>query len=97
MCLKGRVCALRSVRPDAHARVNTHTRVRKHSRTHTRACARAQDKLQRGLEQYSEKQGKGFVCWRFLMTRSSVGDQGESDEGAARGDNEGGAEETGGE
>ena len=37
VCLKGRVCALRSVRPDAHARVITHTRVRKHSCTHTRA------------------------------------------------------------
>merc|ERR1712176_1553027 len=24
------------------------------------------DKLQRGLEKYSEKQGKGFICWRFI-------------------------------
>ena len=27
----------------------------------------SKDKLQRGLDAYSEKQGKGFVCWRFLL------------------------------
>ena len=26
--------------------------------------------LHRGLETYDEKQGKGFVCWRFLMNES---------------------------
>jgi len=26
--------------------------------------------LQRGLETYDEKQGKGFVCWRFLMNET---------------------------
>ena len=24
------------------------------------------EKLQRSLESYSEAQGKGFICWRFL-------------------------------
>lgn len=28
------------------------------------------DILQRGLETYDEKQGKGFVCWRFLMNET---------------------------
>ena len=26
------------------------------------------EKLQRGLDSYDEAQGKGFVCWRFVMT-----------------------------
>lgn len=25
------------------------------------------DKLEKCLEQYDEKQGKGFICWRFLI------------------------------
>jgi len=29
-----------------------------------------QEILRRGLETYDEKQGKGFVCWRFLMNES---------------------------
>ena len=24
------------------------------------------EKLQRGVERYSEQQGKGFICWRFF-------------------------------
>ena len=24
------------------------------------------EKLQRGVQQYSEAQGKGFICWRFI-------------------------------
>jgi hypothetical protein len=27
--------------------------------------------LQRGLESYNEKQGKGFVCWRFLINETA--------------------------
>ena len=27
---------------------------------------RHKDKLERGLERYDEKRGKGFICWRFL-------------------------------
>ena len=26
-------------------------------------------KLEAGISQYTEQQGKGFVCWRFLMSR----------------------------
>jgi hypothetical protein len=26
--------------------------------------------LQRGLESYDETQGKGFVCWRFIMNKT---------------------------
>ena len=26
--------------------------------------------LQRGLESYQETQGKGFICWRFLMNET---------------------------
>jgi hypothetical protein len=29
------------------------------------------DKLQRGVQNYSETQGKGFICWRFLISDSS--------------------------
>lgn len=28
------------------------------------------EKLQRSLESYSEAQGKGFICWRFLMNEA---------------------------
>ena len=28
------------------------------------------EKLERGLSNYSEAQGKGFVCWRFIHERS---------------------------
>ena len=24
-------------------------------------------KLQRGVQSYSEAQGKGFICWRFIQ------------------------------
>eukprot|EP00937_MAST-01D_sp_MAST-1D-sp2_P002830 g2830.t1 len=34
--------------------------------------ARHRDKLRRGLEGYGEQQGKGFVCWRFLMQRQHI-------------------------
>ena len=27
------------------------------------------EKLQRSLESYSEAQGKGFICWRFIHER----------------------------
>ena len=30
------------------------------------------EKLQLGLENYSEAQGKGFICWRFLMNPVST-------------------------
>jgi hypothetical protein len=26
--------------------------------------------LKRAIETYSEKQGKGFICWRFLMNET---------------------------
>ena len=29
--------------------------------------ARHRDKLRTSLDNYSETQGKGFICWRFLM------------------------------
>jgi hypothetical protein len=29
------------------------------------------DTLQRGLEGYDETQGKGFVCWRFIMNKTA--------------------------
>jgi hypothetical protein len=29
------------------------------------------EQLQRGLEQYNETKGKGFICWRFLMNEAS--------------------------
>jgi len=28
------------------------------------------DQLQQCLERYDEKQGKGFICWRFVMSMS---------------------------
>ena len=28
---------------------------------------RQKEKLQQGLDSYGEAQGKGFVCWRFVM------------------------------
>ena len=27
--------------------------------------------IQKGLESYDEKQGKGFVCWRFLINETA--------------------------
>lgn len=43
---------------------------------------RYKETIQRGLESYNEKQGKGFVCWRFLinetakaMNQSKAGDK----------------------
>ena len=29
------------------------------------------DTLQRALANYSESQGKGFICWRFLMNEAA--------------------------
>lgn len=29
------------------------------------------DIIQRGLKTYTEKQGKGFVCWRFLINETA--------------------------
>jgi hypothetical protein len=34
-----------------------------------------QDKLRRGLENYSEMQGKGFICWRFLLNETAQAKQ----------------------
>ena len=31
------------------------------------------EKLQRGVEGYSEAQGKGFVCWRFIRAFAGGG------------------------
>jgi hypothetical protein len=28
------------------------------------------DKLQRALQSYGEVQGKGFICWRFLINET---------------------------
>ena len=28
------------------------------------------ERLQQCLQRYDEKQGKGFICWRFLMSMS---------------------------
>merc|ERR1712151_1265977 len=28
------------------------------------------DRLQQCLERYDERQGKGFICWRFVMSMS---------------------------
>ena len=37
------------------------------------------DVLERGLESYDEKQGKGFICWRFLVNEAmSRGDESSS-------------------
>jgi len=33
------------------------------------------DKLQHCLDHYDEKQGKGFVCWRFLMNQSLLAEK----------------------
>ena len=30
------------------------------------------DKLEKCLEQYDEKQGKGFICWRFLINQATM-------------------------
>lgn len=30
------------------------------------------DKLDKCLEQYDEKQGKGFICWRFLFNQTTM-------------------------
>ena len=30
------------------------------------------EKLQQCLEHYDEKQGKGFICWRFLINQSAI-------------------------
>ena len=32
---------------------------------------RHKETIQRGLESYDEKQGKGFVCWRFLINETA--------------------------
>lgn len=37
--------------------------------------ARRKSELEMGLQKYSEIQGEGFVCWRFLMSDSSVKDR----------------------
>ena len=33
------------------------------------------DRLERCLQLYNEKQGKGFICWRFLMNQSVIQDE----------------------
>ncbi len=33
------------------------------------------DKLQHCLDHYDEKQGKGFICWRFLMNQSLLAEK----------------------
>lgn len=33
-------------------------------------CKR-KDALDRGLATYTERQGKGFICWRFLMNEAA--------------------------
>ena len=35
------------------------------------AIGSAQDKLRSGLENYDEKQGKGFICWRFVLNEQA--------------------------
>ena len=32
---------------------------------------RHKDTIQRGLERYNESQGKGFICWRFLINETA--------------------------
>jgi len=34
------------------------------------------DKLEKCLEQYDEKQGKGFICWRFLFNQTAMSSDG---------------------
>ena len=46
------------------------------------------DKLRRGVQSYSEAQGKGFVCWRFLMNQAVKAAQAAA--AAAAGEGEGG-------
>ncbi|VEU36572.1 unnamed protein product [Pseudo-nitzschia multistriata] len=33
--------------------------------------SKQKDTIQRGLDSYTEKQGKGFVCWRFLINETA--------------------------
>jgi len=52
------------------------------------------DTIQRGLAGYSERQGKGFVCWRFLINETAksmtkaLKDNSETDDGMATVDDE---------
>ena len=48
--------------------------------------------LQRGISTYNEKQGKGFVCWRFLMNESARN----NNSSAAAADVDGASESDGG-
>lgn len=33
------------------------------------------EKLEKCLQQYDEKQGKGFICWRFLINQATMSDE----------------------
>lgn len=38
------------------------------------------DKLEKCLQLYDEKQGKGFICWRFLMNQTAMSSSGDESE-----------------
>ena len=53
---------------------------------------RSKDKLERGLATYDEAQGKGFVCWRFLLRESQAAAGAGAAAGTATGEGKAGAE-----